>query len=72
MNRVFIQYFDKLVSVFIDDTLSYSGSVDGHVYHLKIILQILMDHSLFVKFRKFGFWLRYIAFLGRVISSEGI
>ncbi|WMV37367.1 hypothetical protein MTR67_030752 [Solanum verrucosum] len=33
-----------------DDTLIYSRSEDGHVHHLRIVLQILKDRQLHVKF----------------------
>ena len=40
--------------------------------HLRLIMQVLKEHQLFGKFSKCEFWLRSIAFLGHVFSSEGI
>nr|GEW08270.1 hypothetical protein [Tanacetum cinerariifolium] len=41
MNRVCKPYLDKFVIVFIDDILVYSKDEEGHVKHLKIILELL-------------------------------
>jgi len=72
MNRVFRNYLDSFVIVFIDDILIYSKSEDDHMNHLRIVLQVLKDHQLYAKFSKCEFWLRSVAFLGHIVSSEGI
>ena len=58
--------------VFIDDILIYSPSKEEHENHLKIVLMTLREHKLFAKFSKCEFWLSQVAFLGHVISAEGI
>ncbi|WRX09990.1 Reverse transcriptase domain - like 10 [Theobroma cacao] len=72
MNRVFKPYLDKFVVVFIDDILIYSKSREEHEQHLKIVLQILREHRLYAKFSKCEFWLESVAFLGHVVSKDGI
>ena len=72
MNRVFKEYLDKFVIVFIDDILIYSHDQEEHCKHLRIVLQILRDKKLFAKFKKCEFWLEKISFLGHVVSKEGI
>lgn len=72
MNRVFREYLDQFVIVFIDDILVYSRSTEDHERHLRIVLQTLRDHELYAKFSKCEFWLTHVAFLGHVISGEGI
>lgn len=58
--------------MFIDDILVYSRSKDEHASHFKIVLQTPKDRKLYAKFLRWEFWLVSIAFLGHVISSEGI
>jgi hypothetical protein len=41
MNKVFIEYLDKFVMVFINDILVYSRSEEEHEWHLHLILQKL-------------------------------
>ena len=40
--------------------------------HLKVVLQELKENQLFAKYRKGEFWLRSVAFLGHIVSSEGV
>ncbi|CAL1382131.1 unnamed protein product [Linum trigynum] len=72
MNRVFHEYLDKFVIVFIDDILVYSGSEEEHREHLRIILQILREKQLYAKFSKCEFWMDQVVFLGHVVSERGI
>ena len=72
MNRVFHDYLDKFVVVFIDDILIYSKSAVEHETHLKLVLQRLLEKQLYAKFKKCEFWLGSITFLGHVITAEGI
>ena len=72
INRVFRVYLDMFVIMFIDDILVYSRSEDKYSDHLRTVLQTLRDHKLFAKFSKCEFWLRSVAFLGHIISFEGI
>ena len=56
MNKMFKQYLDLFVIVFIDDILIYSRSEEEHASHLRSVLQTLNDHQLFAKFSKCEFW----------------
>ncbi|XP_057475894.1 uncharacterized mitochondrial protein AtMg00860-like [Actinidia eriantha] len=72
MNRVFKSHLDDFIIVFIDDILIYSKNNEDHERHLRIALQTLREEKLFAKFKKCEFWLSSIAFLGHIISKEGI
>jgi hypothetical protein len=72
MNPVFMPELDKFVMIFIDDILVYTKNEKEHEQHLRIILQRLRDHQLYVKFSKCAFWLKEVPFLGHVISAKGI
>jgi hypothetical protein len=69
MNKVFIEYLDKFVMVFIDDILVYSRSEEEH---LCLALQKLRVNRLHTKLSKCEFWMKQVAFLGHVISKGGI
>jgi hypothetical protein len=45
MNKVFMEYLDKFVMVFIDDILVYPRSEEEHEGHLHLVLQKLRDHK---------------------------
>ncbi|GJS01963.1 putative reverse transcriptase domain-containing protein [Tanacetum coccineum] len=72
MNRIFHEYLDKFVIVFIDDILVYSKSEEEHERHLRIVLEILRHKKLYAKFSKCEFWLQQVAFLGHIVSADGI
>src|SRR3954469_13405225 len=72
MNKVFMEFLDKFVVVFIDDILIYSKNEQEHDAHLRLVLEKLREHQLYVKFIKCEFWLKEVGFLGHVVSGEGI
>jgi hypothetical protein len=41
MNKVFMEYLDKFVVVFIDDILVFSKTEEEHAEHLRLVLQKL-------------------------------
>ncbi|MCL0143518.1 reverse transcriptase family protein, partial [Klebsiella pneumoniae] len=47
MNKVFMEYLDKFVVVFIDDILIYSQSEEDHQHHLRLVLGKLREHQLY-------------------------
>ncbi|KAL5549393.1 hypothetical protein UlMin_004624 [Ulmus minor] len=72
MNRVFKEFLDKFVVIFIDDILIYSKTREDHEAHLELVLQRLKEHRLYAKFKKCEFWIEQVTFLGHVISKDGV
>jgi hypothetical protein len=72
MNKVFMEYLDKFVVVFIDDILVYSRNEEEHEEHLRLVLQKLRENQLYAKLSKCEFWPSEISFLDHVITGEGI
>nr|GEX01110.1 putative reverse transcriptase domain-containing protein [Tanacetum cinerariifolium] len=72
MNRIFHKFLDKFVIVFIDDILVFSKSKEEHEDHPRTVLQTLRQEKLYAKFSKCEFWLSSVAFLGHIVSAEGI
>jgi hypothetical protein len=64
MSKVFMEYLDKFVV--------YSRSEEEHEEHLHLALQKRRDNRLYAKLSKCEFWMKQVAFLGHVISEEGI
>ena len=52
INKVFEEYLDKFVIVFIDDILVYSRTMEEHELHLNIKLDKLREKKLYAKFLK--------------------
>ncbi|GJS49981.1 putative nucleotidyltransferase, ribonuclease H [Tanacetum coccineum] len=47
-------------------------SEEEHEQHLRIVLEILRQKKLYAKFSKCEFWLQQVAFLGHIVSADGI
>ena len=60
MNKVFMEFLDKFVVVFIDDILVYSKNEEEHKEHLRLVLEKLREHPLYAKFSKCEFWLKEV------------
>ena len=69
---VFQPYLDQFVVVFVDGILIYSKSEEEHEDHLRIVLQALREHQLYVKFNKCEFWLTEVRFLGHVVLASSV
>ena len=52
MNKVFMEFLDKFVVVFIDDILVYSKNKEEHMQHVRLVLEKLREHQLYAKFSK--------------------
>jgi hypothetical protein len=72
MNSVFRPFLSKFVLVFFDDILIYSPSWSTHLQHLKAVLTALREHHLRLKRTKCSFATSSVAYLGHVISAEGV
>lgn len=64
MNRIFHEFLDKFVLLFIDDILIYSKSEEEHDEHLSIILETLRQNQLYAKFSKCEFRLEKSSIFG--------
>ena len=54
-NKVFMEFLDKFIVVFIDDILVYSKNKEEHEEHLRLVLEKLREHHLYAKFRNVSF-----------------
>jgi hypothetical protein len=55
MNKVFMEYLDKFVVVFIDDILIFSKTEEEHEKHLRLVLEKPISNQLYAKFSKCEF-----------------
>jgi hypothetical protein len=54
MNKVFMEYLDKFVVVFINDILIFSKTEEEHEKHLRLVLEKLRSNQLYAKFISAG------------------
>jgi hypothetical protein len=72
MNKVFMEYLDKFVVVFIDDILIFLKTEEEDEKHLRLVQEKVRSNQLYAKFSKCEFWLTKVAFLEHVISAGGV
>ncbi|KAL0555999.1 hypothetical protein IC582_004502 [Cucumis melo] len=73
MNRVFKDFLDTFLIVFIDDILVYSKIESEHEEHLRMILETLRANKLYAKFLKCEFLMVEASiFLGHMVSKDGL
>jgi hypothetical protein len=72
MNRVFHEYLDSFVVVFIDDILVYSADHVEHEEYLRTVMEKLREKKLFAKLKKCEFWLKEVSFFGHVVNKNGL
>jgi hypothetical protein len=52
MNKVFMEYLDRFIIIFIDDILIFSKMMEEHEEHLRLVLEKLRSNRLYAKFSK--------------------
>jgi hypothetical protein len=72
MNKVYMEYLDKFVVVFIDDILVYSRNEEEHEEHFHLVLQKLREHRLYAKLSMCEFLMKQVAFLGHDLDGRYI
>ena len=60
------------VSIYIDDVVIWSRTVEEHLQHLRIVMQRLQREQLYVKGSKVHLCKTAVNFLGHVVSGEGV
>jgi hypothetical protein len=72
MNEVLHPFIGKFVVVYFDGILIYSKSSNEHIEYLRAIFCALWEARLFVNLDKCTFCTDWVAFLGYVVTPQGI
>ncbi|GBG73260.1 hypothetical protein CBR_g12978 [Chara braunii] len=72
MNRIFHDYLDKFVIMYLDDILIFSKIVEEHVAHLDKVRSLLRQHKFKINREKCEFGRTRVLYLGHEISAEGL
>ena len=72
INDILREYFNIFVSVYIDDLLIYSNSMQEHREHIYTILQKLREAGLHINIDKCEFHIEEVLYLGMIVGRHGI
>ena len=72
MNAIFHANLDDFVIVFLDDILIFSKTEEDHARHIEEVLKVLRKHQLYAKESKCEFFKQKMAFLGYLVTKDGI
>lgn len=72
MNFLFSSYVGRFMDIYLDDIIIYSRTLEEHVRHVKLVLDILKRERLYLSRSKLHFVVAEVKLLGRVIDDEGI
>jgi len=72
INEVFKGLLQRMVLVCFDDILVYSSTWTDHLSHLEMVLNLLQQHQLYVRFSKCSFGVTEIEYLGHILSGNGV
>lgn len=63
--------FDSFIAIYLDDICIFSATEQEHLQHLRLVLQRLRKHSLYVKPSKCEWLQTCIEFLGHMVNGDG-
>ncbi|KAG7667411.1 hypothetical protein KSW81_001142 [Nannochloris sp. 'desiccata'] len=72
MNNVFRDELHQFVLCYLDDIMIFSKSLQAHIQHVRHVFEKLRKNKLFVNKEKCLFFQTKIAWLGYIISENGI
>jgi hypothetical protein len=72
MNEVLRSFIGKFVVVYFDNILIYNKSLDEHIEHLRVVFGALREARLFANLEMSTFCTDGVAFLGYVVTPQGI
>jgi hypothetical protein len=72
MKKVLRSFIGCFVVVYFNDILIYSKSLEDHLNHLHTVFNALRDARLYDHLEKCTFCTNRVAFLGYVVTEQGI
>jgi len=72
MNHLFSGFIGRFMDIYLDDIVIYSHTLEDHVKHVKLVIDILAREKLFLSKNKLHFLKSELKVLGRIITDGGI
>ncbi|XP_043705217.1 uncharacterized mitochondrial protein AtMg00860-like [Telopea speciosissima] len=72
MTRVLRPFIGQFLVVYFDDILVYSKEQNDHIDHLKQVLRVLRQETLYLNLKKCSFMLPKVVFLGFIVTANEV
>ncbi|KAL7284480.1 hypothetical protein ACG7TL_001771 [Trametes sanguinea] len=72
MNHIFAPYIGVFMDVYLDDIVIYSDTIEEHMKHIQIVLDVLRREKFYLGADKMNFFALHMKILGHVIDEHGI
>ncbi|KIM51986.1 hypothetical protein SCLCIDRAFT_33007 [Scleroderma citrinum Foug A] len=72
MNYLFSEYIGVFMDVYLDDIIIYSDTLEEHVKHVRIVLDILKHEKLYISEKKLKILCKEVKILGCIVTDDGI
>jgi len=72
MNYIFSPYLGQFLDAYLDDIIIYSDSLDDHLIHCKLAMDVLQKEKLYLSKAKIWFLRTELNLLGCIIDVNGI
>ena len=72
MNHIFALYLGVFMDVYLDDVAVYSDTLEEHIAHIKLVIDILKKEKLYLSATKLRFLCREMKILGWIVDDQGI
>nr|VWP01829.1 Uncharacterized protein [Ganoderma boninense] len=72
MNHIFAPYLGVFMDVYLDDIAVYSDTLEQHLEHVRLVIDILRKETLYLSASKLHFLCHEMKILGRIVDDHGI
>ena len=72
MNYLFSEYIGVFMDVYLDDIIIYSDTLEEHVKHVRIVLDVLKHEKLYLSKKKLKILCKEVKILRRIVTDDRI
>jgi hypothetical protein len=72
INKVLSRLVDYFVVIYLNNILIYSKPGEDHYAYVRIVIERLRKHKLYIKLSKYFFDVEEVEFLGFIMGSIGV
>ena len=72
MNKIFKEYIDEFMNIYIGDVVIYSKTFEEHLQHIEKVLKKLREVRMMIKMKKCTWAKRNVEYLGHIVGNEGL